>query len=50
MVTFDSEEQVYQVLSRQQPLSLEMIRRLHQECCIAAEVLIQPYALVSVSA
>lgn len=45
-----SEEQVYRVLNRQQPLSLEMIRRLHQDCHIAAEVLIQPYALESMSA
>jgi len=45
-----SEEQVQQVLNRQQPLSLEMIRRLHRDCQIAAEVLIQPYALESLSA
>lgn len=45
-----SEAQVHQVLSRQQPLSLEMIRRLHQDCQIAAEVLIQPYPLASLSA
>ena len=45
-----SEEQVQQVLNRQQPLSLEMIRRLHRDCQIAAEVLIQPYGLEPLSA
>jgi HTH-type transcriptional regulator/antitoxin HigA len=43
------EEQVNQVLNRQQPLSLEMIRQLHQTCNISAEVLIQPYALASLA-
>ena len=45
-----AKHKVNQVLSRQQPLSLEMIRRLHQDCQIAAEVLIQPYPLASLSA
>lgn len=45
-----SEAQVLQVLNRQEPLSLDMIRRLHQDCQIAAEVLIQPYSLASLSA
>ncbi len=45
-----SQKQVDDVLSRRQPLSLEMIRRLHQECHIAAEILIQPYVLESLSA
>ena len=42
------QEQVNQVLNRQQPLSLEMIRQLHQICNISAEVLIQSYALEGV--
>lgn len=45
-----SEEQVHQVLNRQQPLSLEMIRQLHKTCNISAEVLIQPYGLEPLSA
>lgn len=42
------QEQVNQVLNRQQPLSLEMIRQLHQICNISAEALIQSYALEGV--
>ena len=45
-----SQKQVDDLLNRRQPLSLEMIRRLHQEFNISAEVLIQPYALESLSA
>lgn len=48
--TIGSQEQVNNVLSRRQPLSLDMIRRLHQDCHIPAEVLIQPYRLESISA
>ena len=33
---------VYEVLSRKRPLTLEMIRRLHQELGIPAESLIGP--------
>jgi|SRR5579863_2917454 len=33
---------VYEVMRRDRPLSLNMIRRLHQELQIPAEVLIQP--------
>jgi HTH-type transcriptional regulator/antitoxin HigA len=33
------------VLNRKRPLSIEMIRRLHDGLGIPAEVLIQPYQL-----
>ena len=35
---------VSEVLSRKRPLTLEMIRKLHQGLDIPAQVLIQPYA------
>jgi HTH-type transcriptional regulator/antitoxin HigA len=35
--------QVAQVLNRERPLTIEMIRRLHAGLGIAADVLIQPY-------
>ena len=38
-----SRARVSEVLNRKRPLSLEMIRRLHQGLRIPAEVLIQPY-------
>lgn len=41
-----SREEVGAVLNRQQALTLEMIRRLHQQLKIPAEVLIQPYSLI----
>jgi HTH-type transcriptional regulator / antitoxin HigA len=41
-----SQGQIIDVLNRKQELSLEMIRRLHQQFGIAAEVLIQPYPLM----
>jgi HTH-type transcriptional regulator / antitoxin HigA len=41
---------VKDILNRQQALTLEMIRRLHQELGISAEVLIQPYSLMKNSA
>lgn len=37
-----AKNRVYEVLSRKRPLTLAMIRRLHQELGIAADVLIQP--------
>ena len=40
-----SRARVAEVLNRKRPLSLEMIRRLHTGLGIAAEILIQPYAL-----
>jgi HTH-type transcriptional regulator/antitoxin HigA len=36
---------VYEVMERKRPLSLEMIRRLHQRFGIAAEALIRPSRL-----
>ncbi len=38
-----SRARVAEVLNRQRPLTLEMIRRLHTGLGIAAELLIQPY-------
>lgn len=40
-----SRARVSEVLNRRRPLSLEMIRKLHQGLGIPAEVLIQPYAV-----
>jgi len=40
-----SRSRVSEVLGRKRPLSLEMIRRLHQRLGIPAEVLIQPYKI-----
>ncbi|MBW4565918.1 MAG: transcriptional regulator [Mojavia pulchra JT2-VF2] len=45
-----SSGEVEEVLNRQQPLTLEMIRRLHSSLGIPAEVLIQPYSLMKNSA
>jgi HTH-type transcriptional regulator/antitoxin HigA len=42
-----SRARVAEVLNRKRPLSLEMIRRLHTGLGIAADVLIQPYALAT---
>ncbi len=40
-----SPRQVVEVLGRRQPLSLEMIRRLHEALGISADILIQPYGV-----
>jgi HTH-type transcriptional regulator/antitoxin HigA len=40
-----SRAKVSEVLNRKRPLSIEMIRRLHDGLGIPAEVLIQPYQL-----
>jgi HTH-type transcriptional regulator / antitoxin HigA len=45
-----SRARVTEVLNRRRPLSLQMIRRLHRGLGIAAEVLIQPYALATPAA
>jgi HTH-type transcriptional regulator/antitoxin HigA len=42
-----SRARVADVLNRKRPLSLEMIRRLHTGLGISADVLIQPYAVMS---
>ncbi|BAY32159.1 hypothetical protein NIES2107_40460 [Nostoc carneum NIES-2107] len=41
---------VTEILNRQQPLTLDMIRLLYQQLGIPAEVLIQPYPLMEKSA
>ncbi len=41
-----SRARIAEILNRKRPLSLDMIRRLHDGLGIAAEVLIQPYPLV----
>ncbi len=38
--------EVIAILHRQQALTLEMIRRLHQQLGIPAEILIQPYSMM----
>jgi HTH-type transcriptional regulator / antitoxin HigA len=38
---------VAEILDRKRPLTLEMIRRLHQQLGIPAQTLIQPYLLAS---
>lgn len=43
-------EQVTAILNRQQPLTLDTIRRLNQYLGIPAEILIQPYLLTKTSA
>ena len=45
-----SRARVSEILNRKRPLSLEMIRRLHQGLGIPAEVLIQPYEIVQSAA
>ncbi|OUL26608.1 transcriptional regulator [Nostoc sp. RF31YmG] len=42
--------QIAEILNRQQPLTLDMIRLLHQQLGIPADVLIQPYSLIEKSA
>ena len=42
-----SRARVAEVLNRKRGLSIEMIRRLHQGLGISADILIQPYLLVS---
>jgi HTH-type transcriptional regulator / antitoxin HigA len=43
-----SRARVAEILNRKRPLTLEMIRRLHQQLGIPAQTLIQPYLLASV--
>ena len=43
-------EQVSAVLNKQQPLTLDNIRRLNQHLGIPAEILIKPYSLMKTSA
>ena len=44
-----SRARVAEILNRRRPLSLEMIRRLHSQLGISAEVLIQPYTMAPLS-
>ncbi|MDJ0589378.1 MAG: transcriptional regulator [Pleurocapsa sp. MO_226.B13] len=44
-----SQERVTAILNRQEPLTLDLIRRLNQDLGIPAEVLIKPYALAKTS-
>ncbi len=45
-----SRSRVSEVLSRKRSLTLEMIRKLHQELAIPAEILIQPYGFSQIPA
>ena len=45
VTSIGSIEQVNAILDRQKPLSLDVIRRLHKNLGIPAEVLIEPYPL-----
>jgi HTH-type transcriptional regulator/antitoxin HigA len=45
-----SRARVSEILNRKRPLSLEMIRRLHNGLGIPAEVLIQPYEMLKQAA
>jgi HTH-type transcriptional regulator / antitoxin HigA len=42
-----SRARVAEILNRKRPLTLEMIRRLHQQLGIPAQTLIQSYVLIS---
>lgn len=44
-----TKEQVTAILNRQQPLTLNIIRRLNQNLGIPAEILIKPYSLIKAS-
>lgn len=49
-VSIGSQEQVTAILNKQQPLTLDIIRRLNQDFGIPAEILIKPYSLEKTSA
>jgi HTH-type transcriptional regulator / antitoxin HigA len=49
-ICLGSRARVSEILSRKRTLTLEMIRKLNQELRIPAEILIQPYESVQVSA
>jgi HTH-type transcriptional regulator / antitoxin HigA len=42
-----SQARVSEILNRKRPLTLEMIRKLHEQLGIPAQTLIQPYSLAS---
>jgi HTH-type transcriptional regulator / antitoxin HigA len=45
-----SQAKVAEILNRKRPLTLEMIRKLHEQLGIPAQTLIQPYPLASSAA
>jgi HTH-type transcriptional regulator / antitoxin HigA len=45
-----SKAEIADILHRKQALTLEMVRSLHQQLGIPAEILIQPYPLMQNSA
>ena len=49
-VCLGSQARVSEVLSRKRSLTLDMIRKLHQELGVPAEILIQPYQSVQTPA
>lgn len=49
-ICLGSRARVSEILSRKRTLTLDMIRKLNQELRIPAEILIQPYVSVQVSA
>jgi HTH-type transcriptional regulator / antitoxin HigA len=46
-VAIGSQDKVTKILDRQTPLTLEIIRQLHQQLGIPARTLIQPYVLAA---
>jgi HTH-type transcriptional regulator / antitoxin HigA len=46
-IAIGSQDNVTKILDRQTPLTLEIIRQLHQQLGIPAQTLIQPYALAA---
>jgi HTH-type transcriptional regulator / antitoxin HigA len=46
-IAIGSQDKVTEILDRQTPLTLEIIRQLHQQLGIPARTLIQPYALAA---
>jgi HTH-type transcriptional regulator / antitoxin HigA len=46
-IAIGSQDKVTEILDRQTPLTLEIIRQLHQQLGIPARTLIQPYALTA---
>jgi HTH-type transcriptional regulator / antitoxin HigA len=46
-IAIGSQDKVTEILDRQMPLTLEIIRQLHQQLGIPAQTLIQPYTLAA---
>ncbi|GAB4524257.1 MAG: type II toxin-antitoxin system HigA family antitoxin [Pleurocapsa sp.] len=49
-VSIGNKQEVTEILNKQRPLTLDIIRRLNQDFNIPAEILIQPYSLEKTSA